>query len=586
MRAKSRANKSGRAFLSAQATVQQEPIVASPARRASATWWTAGVIVSVVLALAVYLLRLDRVVGLFVDDAWYALLAQALATGQGYQLINSPSPGILPNYPPLYPFLLSLVYRLSPSFPDNLLLLKAVAVLAMLGVGALSYRHFRRDRAWPSWLSLVTALTVTLAPSLVFLATSSTMSECVYLFFQLLAVVLLETSVRAEAGKRQLLYAALGGAAGAAALLTRSIGLAVLGAGVVYLVKERRWPAVAAFAATALLLIAPWLLYARAHETTPAQRQEQAGMIVLPYDVQFWQRRAGNDSSGTIDAGELPTRIWDNAVVIVSNNSARLFAPSLYRSSKLSGEEMFERGSETKLLALLLSVLILFGLALTIYRRPTAAEFTVVFTFLVTIVWPWDPYRFMLPLAPFAFFYLLEGLRHIHTFAQQKLETRTPRPAWTMMTVIVGLVLTLYLFDHALYWRARKDPTPAEYLPWQAIFDEHKAALDWLREKTPADAAIVSDNPALVYLYTGRKTMTGERAEERWEDWKRHNVRYMARLSIYQIPDPGLSDGRFNQAYRSKGPLKLRVVDFGPKETRRSWSAFVPTGQIRMDDLK
>ncbi len=44
----------------------------------------------------VYLLRLDRVVGMFMDDAWYALLGQALATGQGYTLINSPTPGILP----------------------------------------------------------------------------------------------------------------------------------------------------------------------------------------------------------------------------------------------------------------------------------------------------------------------------------------------------------------------------------------------------------------------------------------------------------------------------------------------------------
>src|SRR5215467_12408527 len=79
---------------------------------------TAGV-VALLVALAIYILRLDRVVGLFVDDGWYALLAKSLATGQGYSLINSPSPGILPLYPPGFPFLLSLVYRLSPHFPEN-----------------------------------------------------------------------------------------------------------------------------------------------------------------------------------------------------------------------------------------------------------------------------------------------------------------------------------------------------------------------------------------------------------------------------------------------------------------------------------
>ena len=141
--------------------------------------------------LAVYLLRMDRIIGLFVDDAWYAMLAKSLATGQGYQLINSPTPGILPVYPPVYPFLMSLAYRLWPSFPDNVLLLKSVSVLAMFVIGWASYKHFHRDREWPHLLSLVSALTVTLMPGLVFLATSSTMSECVFTAFQLLAVIVL-----------------------------------------------------------------------------------------------------------------------------------------------------------------------------------------------------------------------------------------------------------------------------------------------------------------------------------------------------------------------------------------------------------
>jgi hypothetical protein len=64
------------------------------------------------LALTIYGLRLDHVVGLIVDDAWYVLLAKALATGQGYTLINSPTPGITPFYPPGFAALLSIFYRL------------------------------------------------------------------------------------------------------------------------------------------------------------------------------------------------------------------------------------------------------------------------------------------------------------------------------------------------------------------------------------------------------------------------------------------------------------------------------------------
>ena len=578
MQTKSRSSKSSNEISPAPDSVKQEQTAAR------ARWsFAIGVAVAVVLFLAIYLARLDRVVGLFVDDAWYVLLAQALATGQGYQLINSPSPGILPTYPPVYSFLLSLAYRLWPSFPANLPLLKSVSILAMLVVGWASWRHFRRDRQWPQWLALVSGLTIALAPSLVFLATSSAMSECVYMMFQLLAVVAIETCARSEQDKRGWRYALLAGALAAAAFLTRSIGVAVIGAGSLYLLKERRWRSAVLFAATAVLLAAPWTLYARRHAPTREQRFEQGGMIVQPYNVQLWQRRAGDVTAGTVDLSEMPSRFWENTRKVIGNNPARLFLPVFYRSTKLSGEEVLESSLNTKLAAWLLSALILPGLALTVYRKITTAELLVVFTFLIAAIWPWDTYRFILPLAPFLLFYLLETLRALYKLVQEKLEIKSLPSSEKILLGVVGFVLALYLVDHAGYWYARNDPSRAEYLPWRVLFDENKAALDWLREKTPPDAVVVTENPALVYLYTGRKSMAGEQAAGKWEDWKRLNVRYMAHLSIYPIPPPSLIDGRFTQAYISPGPLKLRIIDFGPKENRKPWNAFSPAGQMNID---
>jgi hypothetical protein len=64
---------------------------------------------------------------MFRDDAWYALLAKALATGQGYTLINSPNEGIVPIYPPFYSSVLSLVFLMGPQFPENIFFLKSVS---------------------------------------------------------------------------------------------------------------------------------------------------------------------------------------------------------------------------------------------------------------------------------------------------------------------------------------------------------------------------------------------------------------------------------------------------------------------------
>src|SRR5262249_17777393 len=137
------------------------------------------------ISLAIYLLRIDRVVGLVVDDAWYVLLAKALASGQGYTLINSPTPGIRPFYAPGFPFLLSAFYRLMPSFPNNVWLLKSVSIASMFGVGVLVFLYFRRERDMSRWVALGLAFATTMYPALVFLATSTVMSECVFTLAQL-----------------------------------------------------------------------------------------------------------------------------------------------------------------------------------------------------------------------------------------------------------------------------------------------------------------------------------------------------------------------------------------------------------------
>jgi hypothetical protein len=124
----------------------------------------ASAVVLLALFFITYLLRLDRAIGMFGDDAWYALLGKALATGDGYTLINSPSPGILPIYPPAFPWLLSLVFRLAPQFPQNLWLLKSVSIAAMLGVGLLTYYYFAQRREGPYHLAL--GLATATAPSI------------------------------------------------------------------------------------------------------------------------------------------------------------------------------------------------------------------------------------------------------------------------------------------------------------------------------------------------------------------------------------------------------------------------------------
>jgi len=83
--------------------------------------------------------------GVFHDDGIYLSTAKALAEGQGYRLINLPHAPFQTKYPPLYPALLAILWKLYPTFPDNLVLLQFITLLsgaAMVGLACLYMVRF------------------------------------------------------------------------------------------------------------------------------------------------------------------------------------------------------------------------------------------------------------------------------------------------------------------------------------------------------------------------------------------------------------------------------------------------------------
>src|SRR5918994_2248829 len=120
-------------------------------------------IAMVIATLAIYLLRVNAVAGLMVDDAYYVLLAKVLSEGEGYRLVSSATTAMVPLYPPGFPAILSPVFLLHPEFPANVWLLKSVSIAAMLGVGLLTYVYVR-GRQMSQELAACVAVAVTTTP--------------------------------------------------------------------------------------------------------------------------------------------------------------------------------------------------------------------------------------------------------------------------------------------------------------------------------------------------------------------------------------------------------------------------------------
>lgn len=196
-------------------------------------------------------------VGVFFDDGVYVSLARALATGQGYVNGHLPDPFPGVHYPPLYPWALSLLWRLWPEFPANAALFQLFDALC-LGLAAWGIAvHARRLPLPPPVRVPLTVAGLVAFPMLAIVGVR--FSEPLFLALAVAALLLGERADRSW----QVALAA-GGVAGLAAL-TRSIGVAVA-AGVVVGYVVRGSPRQALWAAVgAMALLAPWSVWVFQH---------------------------------------------------------------------------------------------------------------------------------------------------------------------------------------------------------------------------------------------------------------------------------------------------------------------------------
>jgi hypothetical protein len=514
------------------------------------------IVMSVLVVAAIYVLRLDRVVGLIVDDAWYVLLAQALAQGHGYTMVNAPTPGLMPIDPPGFAAFLSLVFRLTPQFPDNVVALKVVSVVAMMGVGAVCFQYLTAHRQMPWPQALMVSVATVLTPGFVFLATSSVMAECVFTLVQLVAIVFAERIVRAPGAAPDVGATVIASALAAATMLIRSAGVALPAAVTLYLVYRRLWLRAALFVAGVAVWMAPWLLYSQAHRPTADQQLEHGGAHALTYRETFWLRWAGDRASGSITVRELPARVRDNMLDVFGRAIGGIVVPAFFRGAEESGQEVVALGGTrsywaagmgsartTVLVSVALSLIAAVGFMVTLARGPTVAEFLVPVALAIILLWPHWTYRFVLPLAPFVFLYLWVGLEAI-TRARRRVAAETSRVARIAFLCLIGLTLS----EHVAYILKLRGSTEPPAIDWVADAQEVDGLFDWMRWNLTTGGAVATTNPPLVYLRTGRKTVAVDDLPANWERWKATGVRYVVALRPATLPNPGLG---YRVLYRS-----------------------------------
>ncbi len=516
------------------------------------------------LFFTIYLLRLDSVFGMIVDDAWYVLLGKAIAEGQGLTLINSPTPGIRPFIPPGFPALLSLVFLINPDFPENLWMLKSISILSMLGAGIVTFVYFHRLRGQTFGVSLGIASALALYPALVFSATATVMSECVFTLLQLASITLIERGLQREPSPG---FIVSGSAAAALAFLVRPAGAGlVAGLLLCLIIQKRRRPALLA-GITLLALIGPWMIDSRLNAATPGQRLEVGANIVRPYAEQFFHRTAGVPSSGSAAMQDLPARVIDNLSEIVSLDMGAIAFYFAYRGLE-PGEEV-RLGGLGVAVSLLISVLVLIGYLSVLRRQATMAEYVVPLSLGASLIWGWEQFRFLLPLVPFLTWYLYRGIDFITRPVIKRHSESVSPPRAFLPDLILWVAVACHVYAHGVY--IAQQYSRDQRHQWHAAFRENVELMAFIRERIPEEAVLAAQNPALVHLLTGRKTVGSEDPAGRWETWNRLGVRYLVLTSLYPLPPPSAAEREYRIIHRQPGRLGLRVIDLGPPSSRPGW---------------
>ncbi|HEV8265226.1 MAG TPA: hypothetical protein VGQ06_09750 [Gemmatimonadales bacterium] len=412
------------------------------------------------IALAAGVVTLTpALVGVFYDDGLYAGLATALASGLGYVHPHLPGAPAAVHYPPLYPLVLAPIFGALPLDAAALAGKLLNLALGALAAGLVAWHATRVELLGPNaprWLAA--ALVAAAATAIPVLVMQSV------LFAEPLFAVLLATAViLADRGGSPWLV----GVAAALALLTRSIGVAV-GVGIACFLLVLRappplpsppWRRVAAAVLPVAVAGVGWGLWVLTHERgiDPAlavnygsylEVLRQAGLSALGVSVPDLPRPLA-----ALTLGWLPWR-WLYLVIATAALGVGLY-----------------------------------GLALL--TRRSAIGFTLICYLVILAVWPYTPDRFLWAVLPWLVLAWAAG-----AFALWR-QVRLRVPVAILAAAVAGGYLQYEIRGFAGRW------WDAQARGVSATFADVLPVLVAL----PPDAVVASDDEALVWLYTRRRSV-------------------------------------------------------------------------------
>lgn len=446
------------------------PVVETRSRIATRRWMFTFLVGAAVLAVGVALVD-GLPVGVTNDDGMYVILAKSLATGHGYRWLNLPGTPAATHFPPGYPAVLALLWRVAPAFPANVVLFKLANALFMTVAAAATFSLSRTRLELSDAAAAALTLGATLGIPMLTLSTI-VMSEALFLAF-LMPTLLVAERLCDEKGRLADVFALA--CLAALATLVRTHGVALIAAIMLVLVLRRRYREAALVTGVVFAILGPWQL------ATSIYSSGLPSAMRGNYESYGAWLAAGFRADGVALAGRTIARTTSE----LASMFATLVAPSLPGVIRLAG-----------LVALLASFVV--GARELWRRAPVTAAF-LGFYIAIVVVWPFSPTRFVWGVWPLVI--LLPALA-----ARRALAWRPPASAGQTLRIASLVSCALLACGYTTYNVRGYRHQWWSSIP-RSVASADRELIVWIGTHVPRDAVVATEVESAVYLYTGRKAV-------------------------------------------------------------------------------
>jgi hypothetical protein len=469
--------------------------VDSNSRRSSLLPWFGLLLVLAFYTVLVWSLTPTNYFGLTEDDSLYFSSGKALAEGRGYIMPSLPGSPQATKYPILYPWLMSLIWRASPSFPQNLKIaigFNVVCGFAFLGIAFLFLRTIRglTDTA----ALLITALCA-IHPALLF-HSANILPEVLFAALSLGAILL---ATRGTSRDGHVFESAGAGVLSGLALLTRSLGVPIALGLFLATLADKGWRKSLYFAA-GVFPFATFSFWRSAH-LAPAAIPDAAAPCanVVRMSWLYYTSYVGFWKADVLHGSGLLHVLKQNLLLLLLQPGAYLVDPRTVRPQVLAFAP-----------AVILSAAVIHGLA----RRIGDGKWQPVHSALALYAIPlllWNypvMERFLLLFLPlFIAGVWLEGKTLGHRLVKDTLRPSQARPAPKGAAIFLGLALLAVAICAVKSYCQEFVMLRRTSIARNQLLSDKQQTYAWLNHNTPPDSTIIAYEDAVVYLYANRQAI-------------------------------------------------------------------------------